>query len=484
MARQVTRTATKKLDMRDTLQITSLIKATFAPLAVFSVFGLAALYLAIWHGDGAGGLLFLLLGTVSAVFFWQKAQSGSAVTAFSTPAAANSDAPQTTEELSVRPILDEAVTLPKVVEAIESLPHSFALFDQNERLVLMNAQFVRLFAAFANRIHAGMAFSDLAAAMANSGLIVNAIGNEEEWIAARVAQHRSADGKRREVEIGSRWLQVNEFALANGGVVMIHYDVTDRKKGEVDLVAAKEAAELADRAKSQFLANMTHELRTPLNAVIGFAEVLRDELFGPLGDKQYYDFVADIHASGQHLLELIDDILDLSKIEVGQRELQAQPMNVDRTIEAAVRMVRQRAAQNDIHLDVDVEQNLPPLNGEERGIKQILINLLSNAIKFTPKDGRVSVIARASADHGLVISVADTGIGIAPQDIPLAFAPFVQIDSTHARQYEGTGLGLPLVKSLVEMHGGTVRIDSEVDKGTTVIVHLPADRIDLRSAER
>jgi signal transduction histidine kinase len=358
-------------------------------------------------------------------------------------------------------------------QALDTLPQALALFDDNQNLIQANNRFKGLFPTFAARITPDTPFRDLADAMAHSGLIAEAIGDEEKWIAERCAQFAEADGEWRELAIGSRSLRISESRLKNGGVVLMHNDVTDWVDTEKELLQAKDTAELADRAKSEFLANMSHELRTPLNAVIGFSEVLRDELFGPLGDPQYYDFVNDIHDSGEHLLELIDDILDSSKMEVGQRELDAKPMDISRTIIAAVRMVNQRAERAEVAVRVETAEGIPPFNGEERGIKQILLNLLTNAIKFTPENGEISVSTQMSADGGLVITISDNGIGMLRSEIPLAFAPFVQLDSAHALQYEGTGLGLPLVKSLVEMHGGSVKIDSEVDQGTSVVVRFP-----------
>ena len=358
-------------------------------------------------------------------------------------------------------------------EALNVLPQALALFDDHQNLIQANSRFKELFPTFSSIIIPGMRFEDLATAMARSGLITEAIGREEQWVTTRCAQFSKADGAWRDMTIGARSLRISETALNSGGVVLMHNDVTDWVKTEKELLQAKDTAELADRAKSEFLANMSHELRTPLNAVIGFSEVLRDKLFGPLGGERYYDFVNDIHDSGEHLLELIDDILDLSKMEVGQRELDAKPMDLSRTIIAAVRMVNQRAERAGVSVRVDTEEDMPPFNGEERGIKQILLNLLTNAIKFTPANGEITVITHMSADGALVITISDTGIGMARSEIPLAFAPFVQLDSAHSRQYEGTGLGLPLVKSLVEMHGGSVRIDSEIDQGTSVVLRFP-----------
>jgi signal transduction histidine kinase len=242
-----------------------------------------------------------------------------------------------------------------------------------------------------------------------------------------------------------------------------------------ELRAAKERAELADRTKSEFLANMSHELRTPLNAILGFAEVLRDAIMGPL-DTRYRSYAADIHGSGQHLLDVINDILDLSKIEVGRLELREDSVALRDIADACRRVIEAKAATAGVALVFTVADDLPLIDADTTRLKQVLLNLLSNAIKFTPSGGCVTISAWAEAS-GLVIAVADTGIGMRAQDIPIALEPFRQIDAVLNRRYEGTGLGLPLAKRLIELHGGTIEIDSAPGRGTTVRVRLPALRI-------
>lgn len=189
----------------------------------------------------------------------------------------------------------------------------------------------------------------------------------------------------------------------------------------------------------------------------------------------------DIHESGRHLLSLINDTLDLSKYEIGHRELQAHPMELAGAVEASIRIIRQRAIDKNLTLIDEVPRDLPPISAESRAIRQILINLLSNAIKFTPAGGKVTVSANRVPGGDLSLSVADTGIGIAPEDVPRAFAPFEQIDSDLSREFEGTGLGLPLVKSLAELHGAEVKMETEVGKGTTVTIVFPKDRVLARA---
>ncbi len=260
--------------------------------------------------------------------------------------------------------------------------------------------------------------------------------------------------------------------LADGGAIVVLTEITDLKQAERMLTDARDVARMADRKNSEFLADMTHELRTPLNAVIGFAEVLRDELYGPLGHRLYHDFVADIHESGRHLLAVIDDILDLSKIDFSSREFKPRTIDVGYTIDSAVRMIRHRARNAGILVDVQLDASLPNLSGEEHGIKQILLNLLSNAVKFTPGGGKVTVSAALDPDGGLALAVSDTGIGIAATDLQRIFTPFVQLET--AGLADGAGLGLPLVKSLAEMHNADVSIESAPGQGTTLTVRFPA----------
>jgi signal transduction histidine kinase len=233
-----------------------------------------------------------------------------------------------------------------------------------------------------------------------------------------------------------------------------------------------EQLEAANRHKSEFLANMSHELRTPLNAVIGFSDVLLDRTFGDLNDKQE-QYVSIIQGSGRHLLSLINDILDLSKIEAGRMELELTSFDLDMAIDNTVTLVRDRAARHSLALDVDVEAELPRVVADERKFKQILLNLLSNAVKFTPEGGRVGVRAGRTAG-GVEIAVSDTGIGIAAEDQTAIFEEFRQVGTDTARKREGTGLGLALTRRFVELHGGTLRVDSELGKGSTFTFTLPA----------
>ncbi|HTI87944.1 MAG TPA: PAS-domain containing protein [Alphaproteobacteria bacterium] len=254
-------------------------------------------------------------------------------------------------------------------------------------------------------------------------------------------------------------------------------DISARKDAEARLLEAKEAAELASRAKTDFLANISHELRTPLNAIIGFSEVMRAQLFGPIGNNRYQEYLGDIHESGSHLLSLINDILDVAKAESGKMELNEEVVDVRESIDASVRLIHERAEQDDVEIAVHVATGLPQLWADQRKVRQVLLNLLSNSIKFTPAGGAITVTAGLDAEGAMMVTVVDTGIGIAPQDIAKALAPFGQVDSSLARKHTGTGLGLPLCRALVEAHGGTFRLESEVGRGTTVTITFPPERL-------
>jgi two-component system cell cycle sensor histidine kinase PleC len=240
----------------------------------------------------------------------------------------------------------------------------------------------------------------------------------------------------------------------------------------------KVKAEGANKAKSEFLANMSHELRTPLNAINGFSEIMMNEMFGPLGDQRYKGYSLDIHNSGQHLLALINDILDMSKIEAGKMNLKFEPLSLEDVTEDAVRLVRNRAEAAGLKLEVDFPA-LPEVEADYRAVKQVLLNLLSNAIKFTPRAGRVTVRAEVRRDplgERVRVSVTDTGIGIAPEDLARLAKPFEQVESQHAKTTQGTGLGLALTKSLVEMHDGALEMTSTPGEGTTVSFILPINQ--------
>src|SRR5258706_605964 len=249
---------------------------------------------------------------------------------------------------------------------------------------------------------------------------------------------------------------------------------------------AKEGAEAANRAKSEFLANMSHELRTPLNAIIGFSEIIKNEMLGPVQNNRYLGYAGNIHDSGTHLLGLINEVLDMAKLEAGQVELRDDNVDVGILTEACLRLVEPQARHAKVELSVSLEAGLPRIRVDDRRIRQAVVNLLSNAVKFPPEGGR-AVVAGVRRAGGVAISVSDSGIGMSAEQIPIAVEAFGQIDSALSRKYEGTGLGLPIAKHLVELHGGTLTIESTVGVGTTVTIELPPERVvaePARSAEQ
>jgi two-component system cell cycle sensor histidine kinase PleC len=368
--------------------------------------------------------------------------------------------------------------------AIENFSGPFALWDPRRRLLLWNQSFADAFKLGPELLRPRASYEAIAAAAAAN---------------IRREKHDPTNPDVRVIELANgEWLHVVERRAADGGIITVGVDITPLKRKEEELARnerrlsdalsraesqeyrikalAREAheerqkAEEASRAKSTFLANMSHELRTPLNAVIGFSEIMAKELFGAIGNDQYKQYATDIFDSGNHLLELINDILDMAKIEAGKLTLSPKPLDPTVAIEQAVRLTKRKAEEKGLSVVVDAD-NVPEIEADHRAVKQILLNLLSNAVKFTDQ-GAIMVHVRGTA-NGLTLRVVDTGCGIPPEHLPRLARPFEQVEQELTRTNAGTGLGLALTKSLTEMHGGKLSIQSEVGRGTIVTITLP-----------
>ncbi len=293
---------------------------------------------------------------------------------------------------------------------------------------------------------------------------------------ARQALAEEAE-RRREAEQALRAMRDHLEERVVERTVELEHELSDCGAAEAEARAAQEEAEQANRAKSEFLASIGHELRTPLNAVIGFSELIRSETHGPVGDGKYLDYAQDIHQAGRQLLAIIDDILDLSKIEAGMAELRETEIDVFRVVEACMTIVRERARSNRIILDQELPTSLPPLYADETRLKQILVNLLFNAVEFSAPGDRVTLAAWADGDKGYIFQVTDTGAGLTEEAIRKALAPFGRVENDGDHKPEGSGLGLPLSKAIAELHGGSLALESRAGEGTTVTVRFLPQRI-------
>ncbi|MBS0531859.1 MAG: PAS-domain containing protein, partial [Proteobacteria bacterium] len=382
-------------------------------------------------------------------------------------------------------------------DAIETIPEAFVLWDAGDRLVLCNSHFQRLHK-----------LPDSAVAPGTSYETVVEVGRMPEVRTRQPETNTVAPGGRTfEAQLDDgNWLHISERRTKDGGYVSVGTDITRIKEHEQKLVEndlrlratvidlkrsqttlEKQAIELADlaqkyaeekdraedanQAKSKFLANMSHELRTPLNAIIGFSEIMGSGMFGTLGSEKYSEYCHDILTSGQYLLEVINDILDMSKIEAGRMQLDMEPLDLAKTLAESLRVVSGRANDKHLILDAEIEDDISII-ADRRAVKQVVVNLLSNAVKFTPDGGRVVVRSRM-LDDTVVLMIADTGIGIAPQSLRRLGKPFDQVESQLTKTYAGSGLGLAIAKSLANLHGGSMRLRSKLGTGTVVRVALP-----------
>ncbi|MCO5129821.1 MAG: ATP-binding protein [Xanthobacteraceae bacterium] len=389
-------------------------------------------------------------------------------------------------------------------DAIETIPESFVLWDAEDRLVLCNSHFQRLHKLPDTAVAPGTSYETVCEVGRMPHIRARLPANDARAAGSRTFEAQLDDG---------RWLNVSERRTKDGGYVSVGTDITRIKEHEQKLVdndlrlratvtdlkrsrttlerqalelvdlaqkyaREKDRAEEANQAKSKFLANMSHELRTPLNAIIGFSEIMGSGMFGTLGSDKYQEYCHDILTSGHYLLEVINDILDMSKIEAGRMQLDPEPLNLAQTLAESLRVVAGRAQEKCLMLDADFDDHVP-LVADRRAVKQIVVNLLSNAVKFTPDGGRVIVRSR-SVDNAIVLMIADTGIGIARQSMLKLGQPFEQVEGQLTKTYQGSGLGLAIAKSLTGLHGGSMRMKSKPGVGTVIGVTLPRDGLATR----
>ncbi len=355
---------------------------------------------------------------------------------------------------------------------IGAIGDGIAVFDRNLRLVEWNRRYQEIFAYPPGRLTPGLSLEELLRIDSRHGVFGSELSDQA--IADLLGKARLIDPTPQEFHTrNGQILELTRSPVPDGGHVVSIRDITAYRRAEQQAMAARDQAEVANRAKSEFLANMSHELRTPLNAILGFSEVMITEMFGPLGDRHYWQYAGDIHESGQHLLSLINDILDLSKIEAGRFTLAEEDVNPVEVAKAVLRLVAGRAENAGLEIEFRVDGDIAQYRLDPRAMKQVLLNLVSNSIKFTPSGGRIMFRLYVSAAYELGYQITDTGIGIAATDMMRIMAPFGQVDSHLSRKHPGTGLGLPISHALVMMHGGSLRLESEPGVGTTVTVTLP-----------
>src|SRR5215471_4816066 len=342
----------------------------------------------------------------------------------------------------------------RLTEAIETISEGFSLYDAEDKLIVCNSHYRELFASHAEVMVPGTSFETILRTATGRGLIKDAEGREEAWIAERLERHRASSETHIQRRSDGRWIQVSERKTANGGVVAIYADITQLKQHEAELAAARDAAEEANRSKSSFLATMSHEIRTPMNAVIGMSGLLLDTT---LNDEQR-DYANTIRDSSEALLTIINDILDFSKIEAGRMDIEAQPFDLRDCVESALDLISSRAAEKGLDIAYLFEGDMPAaIQGDLTRLRQILLNLLGNAVKFTDK-GEVVLTVTAEGDQ-LEFAVRDTGIGLDENGKSRLFQSFTQADSSTTRKYGGTGLGLAISKRLAELMGGTMWVE-------------------------
>ncbi|MFD2262033.1 ATP-binding protein [Lacibacterium aquatile] len=364
--------------------------------------------------------------------------------------------------------------------AMEVVPDGFLLLDENECLVLANRTALEMYPSTRRLMVPGARLEDMTTAAVTSGdVAVDGVDDKDQVIQIILQRIRAGTGDPRYLKVaGGRWVRASEHRIKGGGRVLIRTDITALLLHEEELRRARDRAEDANRAKSIFLANISHELRTPLNAINGFSEIISEKLFGENVDalERYADYARDINLSGQHLLALINDLLDLTKIEAGEVRLQEEVIDLERLLSTCTKLVREQADKAGVTLLAECLAEGVALRADTRMIRQILLNLVTNAIKFSGAGKKVALSFTRGKDGGMVLIVKDEGIGMNPADIPTVMLPFGKLDNPMQANHNGVGLGLPLVKSLAELHGARLELISAEGEGTTATVYFPTHR--------
>ncbi len=361
----------------------------------------------------------------------------------------------------------------RLADALETSREGVILVSPDGHIVLANSSLRDFFPAIAGSLISGARFAEALALI-------------QTQLAVTPSQPGGADlTGHAELELANgRWVRITASATSDGGSIMLLSDFTLVKEREESLRRATRAAEAANAAKTRFLANMSHELRTPLNAIIGFSEIIHGQLFGVIGNDRYLDYSGDILRSGRHLLDVINSVLDLAKSESGKMMLDIRPADMGEVLKDCVTMVKEQIIGAGLAFEASGLDEHLPLEGDPAKLRQVFLNLLSNAMKFTPSGGKVWLDAKMTID-GVTVMVGDNGIGMSAEDMDVAMQPFGQVDNRLERKYEGTGLGLPLTRAFVELHGGVMRFESARDQGTRVFVTFPrinADTLEFAAA--
>jgi PAS domain S-box-containing protein len=372
------------------------------------------------------------------------------------------------QEASLKQIQEARTCL---TDAIETISEGFSLYDAEDKLILCNSRYRELFASQADMFVPGASFETILRAAIERGLIKDAEGRRDAWIAERLAHHHAASETHVQHRSDGRWIRVSERKTASGGVVGIFADITELKRHAAELAAARDAADQANRTKSSFLANMSHELRTPLNAIIGYSEILQEDA-ADSGDKGLIDDLQKIESAGRHLLGLINNILDLSKIEAGKMDVFIEAVDIQALLDEVISIVKPLAEKNENVVKIICPADMGSFRSDQTKVKQCLLNLLSNANKFTSK-GTLSLMVGREDSSLVCFRVSDTGIGMTKDELGRLFQAFSQSDASTTKRFGGTGLGLAITKHFCTMLGGDVTVESTPGAGSTFIVRLP-----------